>query len=116
MTTTDQDLLERAAKAAGKWPADFEIEDDSDKPVFDVVKGFRLAWGAGWWQPLHDDGDAFRLLLSTKLNLAQGDFSVCLDDEGTIEIAALVRSEDARSAAARRAIVRAAAAMAGEGE
>lgn len=106
MTPTDRELLEMAAKAAG-----ITIAGAHERP-----DGVWLETSQGFWNPLHNDGDAFRLLLSTKLNLAQGDFSVCLDDEGTIEIAALVRSEDARSAATRRAIVRAAAAMAGEGE
>lgn len=58
---TDRELLEFAAKAAGKWGADFEIEDGSDRPVFDNDKGFRLAWGCGWWNPLADDGDEARL-------------------------------------------------------
>ena len=65
----DKTLLERAAKAAGMWATDFEIEDDSDQPVFVELKGFRLAWGRGWWNPLQDDGDALRLVVKLKLHI-----------------------------------------------
>jgi hypothetical protein len=57
---TDRELLELAAKAAGMWPGDFELDDDM-QPVLPDGKGFRLAWGRGWWNPLTDDGDRYQL-------------------------------------------------------
>ena len=66
---SDKELLEWAAKAAGMWRGAFEIEDDSDQPVFDPVKGFRLAYGRGWWNPLTDDGDALRLAVKLRLSI-----------------------------------------------
>lgn len=49
-TTTDRELLELAAKAAGRVYVDGESWDD----------------GAGW-NPLEDDGDAFRLAVKLYL-------------------------------------------------
>lgn len=57
---TDRELLELAAKAAGMWKTDFSLNDDC-LPDLHEEKGFRLAMGKGWWNPLEDDGDAFRL-------------------------------------------------------
>lgn len=107
---TDLELLEAAAKAAGievwrgnAWQADmmFRRAGSSDGKVSGVQ-----------WNPLADDGDALRLATALKLNISQGDFSVCVDDEGVIEESALVRNDAERPAVVRRAIVRAAAAMA----
>jgi len=49
---TDRELLEMAAKAAGK---------DVDLSRYDDDWGFAIRHMAKWWNPLTDDGDAVRL-------------------------------------------------------
>lgn len=92
MTETDRELLQFAAKAAGEWP--------SPEPFEHVLSR---------WNPLTDDGDAFRL--SVKLNI-----TVRRSDEYDASYAVspydptLISETDADPyAATRRAIVRAAA-------
>ena len=92
MTETDRELLQFAAKAAGEWP--------SPEPFEHVLSR---------WNPLTDDGDAFRL--AVKLNIA-----VRRSDEYDASYAVapydptLISETDADPyAATRRAIVRAAA-------
>lgn len=65
---TDRELLELAAKAAGAQPYDWDTSGDGlfirdGKPVI-------LAGGDhdGDWNPLTDDGDAFRLLIALQRN------------------------------------------------
>ncbi len=90
---TDRELLEKAAKAAG-----LRLEDDH-------------VWheGAGqWvrWNPLYDDGDAFRLAVQCRIDLGWVESQIAANnccELGTDPYAAT-----------RRAIVRAAAAMAKE--
>ena len=64
--TTDKELLELAAKAAGieiepctcsnkKWP--FKIKND---------------FGIGHWNPLEDDGDALRLMVQLDFGIYRG--------------------------------------------
>lgn len=58
---TDQELLERAAKAAGM------------DPPFDQ-NGVFSAWvgpmeSGHWWDPLNDDGDAARLAIDLQLSI-----------------------------------------------
>lgn len=115
----DKTLLERAARAAGMWATDFEIEDDSDKPVFDDTRGFRLAWGRGWWNPLVDDGDALRLAVSLSMLIdvpgpreesrTTVEVLVARPIRGSIDIKEPINGNP--YAATRRAIVRAAAAI-----
>lgn len=53
---TDRELLERAAKAAGV------VLDKSHHDGFDVLGNAVTDWHNGTkWNPLTDDGDAFRL-------------------------------------------------------
>jgi hypothetical protein len=92
MNETDRELLQFAAKAAGEWP--------SPEPFEHVLSR---------WNPLTDDGDAFRL--SVKLNI-----TVRRSDEYDASYAVapydptLISETDADPyAATRRAIVRAAA-------
>jgi hypothetical protein len=92
MTETDRELLQFAAKAAGEWP--------SPEPFEHILSR---------WNPLTDDGDAFRL--SVKLNI-----TVRRSDEYDASYAVapydptLISETDADPyAATRRAIVRAAA-------
>ena len=65
---TDRELLELAAKAAGMWVNDFSLDDDY-QPFFHDERGFRLAWGKGWWNPITDDGDALRLAVKLRIDL-----------------------------------------------
>lgn len=94
---TDRKLLEAAAKAAGyecAWS--------------DSREGFYFGLGSytpQYWNPLSNDGDALRL--AVKLNL--------LDEHAgfAYELAVQMNACGDPCAATRRAIVRAAAAMAG---
>lgn len=58
---TDRHLLELAAKAAGK----------AVKPgAYDASAGLELASGVGyWWNPLKNDGDAFRLACALEIDV-----------------------------------------------
>ena len=99
---SDRELLELAAKAAGYTLGSTTLDD-------------------GYWDPLIDDGDAFRLMVRLRLHARQ--FPV-LDDGfdaplGMVEVwrvddddplhVEFLRSGDDRLVATRRAIVRAAA-------
>lgn len=53
---TDRELLELAAKAAGMSPASF---DGKNVGWYDPQRGT-----TGSWNPLADDGDAFRLMVA----------------------------------------------------
>jgi len=113
---TDKQLLELAAKAAGieVWPGTglqaHMLFRRSDKPdVSGRVSGVE-------WNPLADDGDALRL--AVRLDMAMGyraghyieAWAVSEHDGGVYR--GVVSKDDDPYAAARRAIVRAAAAMA----
>lgn len=63
MNTTDRELLERAAKAAGF----VAIKESAFYPGSFVVKTHENEWTA--WRPLTDDGDALRLAVLLRLNL-----------------------------------------------
>ena len=77
---TDRDLLELAAKAAGMWVNDFSLDDDY-QPFFHDERGFRLAWGKGWWNPITDDGDALRLAVKLDLFWEQMElFDIYMDN------------------------------------
>lgn len=88
---SDRDLLELAAKAAG---LSLSHCDDS---VWDDERADYVGWN-----PLIDDGDAFRLAVKLELNVLPG---VAQDGEGRI----IVDKTADPLAATRRAIVRAAA-------
>ncbi|WP_052497367.1 hypothetical protein [Pseudomonas fluorescens] len=108
---TDQELLELAAKAAG-LVVDGTFETDTGR-----------AWLTHWaerhgelqpllWNPLADDGDAFRLAVKLGMNVE-------INDNYTLACTYGNFSEPAKpdpAAAARRAIVRAAAAVGSNGE
>lgn len=79
-TPTTRELLEGAARAAGKWPQDFELGDD-DVPIFDAIKGFRLAWGRGWWNPLHSMADCFEMETALKIDIEWYDGYVAADQD-----------------------------------
>lgn len=107
---TDRELLELAAKAAGI--------DWFDEPALQAGKGLHMKSGP-FWNPLQDDGDALRL--AVKLHLQVFPQENCCYVESCPEslfgepgASELEMSGLEPYAAARRAIVRAAAAI-GEG-
>ena len=96
----DSELLMLAAKAAGAQPASFN----------GMRLGFYVDGAIRHWNPLTDDGDALRLAVKLKLLV---DISAGATDAGPAAID-YVRQDhnDDPHAATRRAIVRAAAAIA----
>jgi hypothetical protein len=95
---TDRELLELAAKAAGmKWH-DGSVWLDADVEYVP-------------WNPLTDDGDAFRLAVKLKLSIENGEYDVSV--EVWFELSNLRRVNEFYGndpyAATRRTIVRAAA-------
>lgn len=78
---TDRELLEKAARAADMWVDHFCLDED-DYPIFHEKNGFYLAWGADWWNPLTDDGDALRLALKCGINIDLDDQSAWLRRDG----------------------------------
>jgi hypothetical protein len=102
--TSDRELLERAAKAAG---IDGHYINSRIYPHGE--------WsGPGGWNPLTDDGDAFRLAVKLSFRV-DTDYCRCADVRGRGVTATELLDLDPY-AATRRAIVRAAAAMAPTGE
>jgi hypothetical protein len=100
---TDRELLELAAKAAG-------LDVSFDATQWDR---FWVNGGGGFWNPLTDDGDALRLAVKLSLHI-----SVFVDAIGVGTPGAgydELKYEGDPLAATRRAIVRAAAALRGEG-
>lgn len=99
---TDRELLELAARHAGRA---FTVGRDWHDVGQIYVDG--RAWDA-----LADDGDAFRLMVKLGLGVLQDKFYASVYDSTGEEPLAVERAEADRAAAARRAIVRAAAALA----
>lgn len=104
---TDRELLEAAAKAAGLR---FAINGDG-LPGYASTNG--PDWRFGWsrWNPLLDDGDAFRLAVKLQIEFAffSRHVSACAAPE--LGIPPIAEFGNDRAAATRRAIVRAAAAV-----
>ena len=101
----DRELLERAAKAAG---ADWVVEEDGRFEVLSEIGGV-----SGYWNPLTDDGDALRLAVKLGLELDFDDGSTTANDRHLLVYAHEFHAGQAMERT-RRAIVRAAAAMAKE--
>ena len=110
----DRELLERAAKAVG---LDYRHEDGR---IVDPRRGW--AHVLTFWNPLVNDGDALRLAVKLGFHIELNTDDECLrDGDAAVEITAfatdVAHSIDESAgpdpyAATRRAIVRAAAAMA----
>lgn len=109
MTTTDRELLELAAKAAGY--------DYAKHGGYIVVDGI-----PGNWNPLTDDGDALRLAVRLRLSIDHNYIAdqqrwCAADRNGCEGVCAPVSAvedefdESDRATATRRVIVRAAAAI-----
>jgi hypothetical protein len=104
----DRELLEAAAKAAGMPHPEFHNEQ----------WGKFWIGGHGYWNPLTDDGDAFRLAVKLRLDLYNygrpvhdEDFVDAIHMDGSRYGSASEELGDDPYAATRRAIVRAAAAI-----
>ena len=109
----DRELLELAAKAAGieiHWCGRFpgggvymrKIIPEPPEPYSKHVP----------WDPLTDDGDAFRLSVALDMNVfhaAGCAFALPSDDDGSYEMQVSYSDAGGKEAATRRAIVRAAA-------
>jgi hypothetical protein len=127
--TTDRELLERAARAAGwkGWRSKHGYWNLSSPdgqphtccvgwPTFDSSTGEKLpeptfadALTEGGWTPLVDDGDALRLAIVRNIEIGWEDGGAVVFADNCSEPA-----EENPAAATRRAIVRAAAALAEE--
>jgi len=104
---TDRELLERAAKAAGltaKWS---ELNEDWQNEIASPYVDGKM------WNPLRFDGDALRLAVRLSLDIFtnDGDGGHTSVGGGTAVFVQEKHGTD-RLAATRRAIVRAAAALA----
>ena len=102
---TDRELLEKAAKAAG-----YKVRAVGDGNAHGHV-GFYTEPDSLWWNPLADDGDAFRLAVKMKMRIGVGQ----VEWLGSEYVGEFSEEEDIEAdpcAATRLAIVRAAAAMA----
>jgi hypothetical protein len=93
---TDQELLELAAKAAGQ-------ERSVAGELWSNARGLP-------WNPLADDGDALRLAVNLGVDVVQFTGCVRVDVAGGADV--YEKHDGDPCAATRRAIVRAAAAMA----
>lgn len=107
---TDRELLERAARAAGysfQW-----------RGLNKALPSIFVGRDQQWWNPLIDDGDARRLAVKLEMNIGnRADqfieaWTVSEHDGGVCR--GVVPKGDDACAATRRAIVRAAAAIAPE--
>ena len=101
---TDRELLELAAKAAGiKYEKYYDVDDGS----LCIVRGQR---DFELWNPLSDDGDAFRLAVKLQLDILQFGILMAMVQYDTGEIKVFdERHDNDAYKATRRAIVRAAA-------
>lgn len=99
MNTEDRELLELAAKAAG------DVSFDG----FTFIQ--RSRYSANVWEPLHDDGDALRLMVCLGLQVGMdiGVINVTMVSNGNGAVSVTQEHMDEPVAATRRAIVRAAA-------
>ena len=108
----DRELLELAAKACGK-------EIDLDR--YDDEMGFIILGISRWWNPLANDGDAFRLAVALDLDLMRTERDIeaiatlaphaRVNVHGIVAPSAIELIGDDKAAATRRAITRAAAAI-----
>ncbi len=106
METTDRELLEAAARAAGMNTRD--LGDD---------RGLYVVGGSGLpWNPLHDDGDALRLAVKLRLDIWNQGFEVrILGEKLNARINEASTMGYDLETATRRAIVRAAASIGSAG-
>ena len=115
----DRNLLERAAKAHGFIDDETSNDEDSHGLRRNGQGIFYLVYKRGWhnWNPLHDDGDEARLEAACNIDIEWLSIGVV----ASIGLGRRFREPYAdhggdKQKARRYAGVRAAAAMAGEGE
>lgn len=114
---TDQELLEKAAKASGIKIDKSEVNGGGrGNTGFDMMGNAVLDWhNHKKWNPLTDDGDALRLAVKLQITLTPGDIKCAAQwwvRPGMIILASVVELAGGDPfAASRRAIVRAAAAI-----
>lgn len=113
---TDRELLELAAKAVG-----IEYDVEASKPhsisgawfgLWLVIRGEPNEFTRRRWNPLTDDGDAFRLAVQLGMTVfcdKYGDTGVTVDIGELRDTVVFEASDGDTYAATRRAIVRAAA-------
>lgn len=114
---TYRELLELAAKAAGVWseyPDYSECITDFDSPHYGEPALHRRGIGVQCfsWNPLTDDGDAFRLAVKLRFTVKIADHEVevfDVDGECLVSIPVFDQGIDNVSGTVRRAITRAAA-------
>lgn len=106
---TDRELLEKAARAV-------YYHYDPDEGICGTLYVDKFVAREHGWNPLEDDGDAFRLMVVCRLFLQvsddDGGCTRVLDEFGDTILREMHVNDDSENAATRRAIVRAAAAMA----
>lgn len=105
----DRELLKAAAKAAGvplRWP--------HDPATYERVDGVPPRRTDTWesWSPLTDDGDALRLAVKLRIDLSIWPEKACVQSVGGVLLEHPIFENGDPYAATRRAIVRAAAAIA----
>lgn len=112
---TDRELLELAAKAAEiqiewhRWPS--TAREAAYVPNGDVSEQHGACYLP--WNPLTNDGDAFRLLIDLRLIVTQYSAGLTVHQFGPVLATTYYKDFDGdRRAAARRAITLAAAAIA----
>lgn len=102
--SADRELLEAAAKAAGY---DHLVWTEGASPI--IPGAFRPPNSKCYWNPLTDDGDAFRLAVKLRIDVQQYEgYVVAWFDGGYIGTGRVPYEADPY-AATRRAIVMAAA-------
>ena len=100
---TDKELLELAAKAAG-------IDRGADRLDCGIsLTENGLHRSLPKWNPIENDGDAFRLAVKLRINVTHGANMVNAEREQPEEVAAVEPFNGDPAAATRRAIVKAAA-------
>ncbi len=109
---TDRELLEKAAKAAG-MDLDYSIRPDG-KAFYHSGRNSLALLGGEWFSPMNDDGDALRLAVKLRIRCEPIDgYGVAYSGGRCAEMFTERHGLGLDECAAqRRAIVRAAAAMA----
>ena len=105
---TDRELLELSAKAAGYIVLRY-VNDYADEYGKAPDYGLQIEGYYCIWNPLEDDGDAFRLAVKLRINVTHGANMVNAEREQPEEVAAVEPFNGDPAAATRRAIVKAAA-------
>jgi hypothetical protein len=110
--TTDRELLELAAKAAGRIVGDESQGDPIGRKFCKTLGLWCVGPWEGWFNPLNNSGTALELVVHLDMDLWLGcgtSIAVNGTERGTIEFEE--RQENDKFKATRRAIVRAAASI-----